>query len=262
MIQEQYSRISHHTLTSTGYTGTTIFTIPPSEDFTDDSWSATDLALSEIGVAEGVGRAFIRIGNQVKEFNFSTGATAQNLNSVLTVGNTTGGQNIEMTSGDIIEGQNNGVINLDLGNRIVIARTTSYTAPSIDISTSGVSITTVAEYQFEFNTYAFKTIDIGTWDIAAGGTINVAHNLSATEWKTIINLNGFFRNDADTTYGNLGQNLGTTVNLPATGVSPPYIASWNSTNIVLNAGTLLTGDADYDGTTFSRGLLRFQYKPD
>lgn len=43
------------------------FTVPASNDYTDNTWVATDLALSEIGVAEDLGKAFIRIGEEIKE---------------------------------------------------------------------------------------------------------------------------------------------------------------------------------------------------
>jgi len=67
----QYSRISHHTLSISGLTGSTTFSVPSTEDFTDGSWTIYDLALSEIGVDEDRGRAFIRIGSDVKELQLS-----------------------------------------------------------------------------------------------------------------------------------------------------------------------------------------------
>jgi len=72
-IVPQYSRIAHHTLY--GSTGIT-FTIPPTEDFTDNTWdvNGTELFLSEIGVSEDDNKAFIRIGNNINEFKFN-GAT-------------------------------------------------------------------------------------------------------------------------------------------------------------------------------------------
>lgn len=70
-IIPQYSRIAHHTLY--GSTGLT-FTIPPTEDFTDGSWNVngTELFLSEIGVSEDDNKAYIRIGNNINEFNFGS----------------------------------------------------------------------------------------------------------------------------------------------------------------------------------------------
>ena len=66
MIISQYSRLSHHTITD-GFT----FSVPSQEDFTikgSQSWTAYDLALSEIGVDELNSKAFIRIGNSIQEF--------------------------------------------------------------------------------------------------------------------------------------------------------------------------------------------------
>jgi hypothetical protein len=265
----QFSRISHHTVAlsaTTLFTGST-FTVPGSE-LIDDTWSIYDLALSEIGVDEFRDKAYIRIGSNIKEINLSTGTTTPTLTQVLTAGNITSGQDVEVTSGDIIKGQNQGVIEFDLGNRFLLAYDTNYLS-FINIESNGIgleadkiNIETLAESGFTFNAYAFKTIDIGPWDIASGVGINIPHGLSATEWKTIIDLNGFFRNDADTNYANLTQSLAFIPDLPATGTRIPYIASWDATNIPLNAGTFFAGDPDFDGTGFSRGKIRFQYIPD
>lgn len=71
---KQYSRISHHTISAIDVpTGSPIiindapFTVPPGEDFTDGTWYATDLALSEIGVLEQNKTAWIRINDEVRE---------------------------------------------------------------------------------------------------------------------------------------------------------------------------------------------------
>lgn len=66
----QYSRLLHHTIT--GASGST-FSVPPSEDFTDGSWTVYDLNLSEIGVNETDEKAYIRIGSTIKEFQFTGG---------------------------------------------------------------------------------------------------------------------------------------------------------------------------------------------
>ena len=75
MIITQNSRISHHTLTGVGMT----FSVPLQEDFTlrgsTVSWTSTDLALSEIGVNEYDGTAFIRVGSEIKELQFTTAST-------------------------------------------------------------------------------------------------------------------------------------------------------------------------------------------
>lgn len=84
-IITQYSRIAHHTITATGST----FSIPVNEDFTSGSWTINDLALSEIGVNEGDKKAYIRIGDEIKEI--TGGAGASSLSEVMNIGNTVSG---------------------------------------------------------------------------------------------------------------------------------------------------------------------------
>jgi len=93
----QYSRMSHHTIY--GQTGFT-FSVPTTEDFTDGSWSIYDLCLSEIAVNEDEGKVFIRIGDEVKQFQMigASGSVSLTLSEVLTAGNTTNGNNIIMSS--------------------------------------------------------------------------------------------------------------------------------------------------------------------
>lgn len=75
MLINQYSRISHHTLTETNVSPQVDFTVPISEDFTDGTWVATDLALSEFGIKEDTGELFIRIGNDIKQIGLDIIAT-------------------------------------------------------------------------------------------------------------------------------------------------------------------------------------------
>jgi len=95
MIINQFSRISHHTITD-GLS----FSVPSQEDFTlpitaSGSWTPYDLALSEIGVDELQKKAYIRINDEIKEFVFTgTGSNCCPLSSTLALGNTTGANNI------------------------------------------------------------------------------------------------------------------------------------------------------------------------
>lgn len=63
MIVRQNSRIQHHCITSAGVT----FTVPPSEDFTDGTWSITDLMLGEFGIQLADDKVFIRTANGIVE---------------------------------------------------------------------------------------------------------------------------------------------------------------------------------------------------
>ena len=88
----QYSRISHHTIAGSM---SATFSVPTSEDFTDGSWTSRDLALSEIGVNEDSKKAYIRINDEVKEFQLAGGtSSAEPLSTTLVAGNTTGPNDI------------------------------------------------------------------------------------------------------------------------------------------------------------------------
>lgn len=63
MIIRQNSRIQHHRITDTG----TVFTVPGTEDFTDGSWSITDLMLGEIGIQMTDDKVYVRTTNGILE---------------------------------------------------------------------------------------------------------------------------------------------------------------------------------------------------
>lgn len=67
MKYSQYSRVAHHAI-SEGE-----FTIPASEDFTDGTWISSDLVDREIGIISNDKRIFVRIGDEVKEFQLVGG---------------------------------------------------------------------------------------------------------------------------------------------------------------------------------------------
>ena len=106
-------------------------------------------------------------------------------------------------------------------------------------------------YQFDLT---IKTIDLGDWDMDATASLNVAHGLSATEWKTIRSASLIIRNDADTTYY---EAFNHTISKEV------YFTSMDSTNIVLNraaGGTF--DDVTFDSTSYNRGWLTIQYTID
>jgi hypothetical protein len=187
---------------------------------------------------------------------------SQNLNQVLTVGNTTGGEDIEVTSGDLILGQNQGLIDFDFTGRFVLAFDTSilsYIAidvNNITISSDFFQVITANEEDFTFNDYAFKEINIGDWDMDTNGNVNINHGLSAIEYKTIRNIQVTIRDDNDDDYFDLSQDTGNA------GIVNGGIAQWNNTtiNLVRRTGGQFDG-ALFDATSYNRGWIRFQYKP-
>lgn len=108
--------------------------------------------------------------------------------------------------------------------------------------------------------YTKKTVDIGNWDMDTDASTTVAHGLSATEWKTIRNIQAIVRNDADTEYHMLGHEL----NDAATGLLAGAVGLWNSSTVSLARYT--TGF--YDAATYStppssnRGWVIFEYIAD
>ena len=207
----------------------------------------------------------------------SGSGSSQNLNQVLTVDNKTNGQDIEVSTGDVLRGDgiaNAAFINFDdsgdftlstngqmkIGDGVITpTNITVIASANIDISTTGgiLSITTPSEDNFRFNLYAFKEINIGDWDMDTTANLNVNHGLSATEYKTIRNIQVTIRDDNDDDYFDLSQDTGNA------GIVNGGIAQWNNTtiNLVRRTGGQFDG-ALFDATTYNRGWIRFQYKPD
>lgn len=194
----QYSRLSHHTISGTGSTGVT-FSIPASEDFTDGSWLPIDLALSEIGVNEEDKKVYIRIDDEIKEFQLygSTGS-GDTLSQVLSVGNTTGGTDIEVSGGDkiysasdlILQGVDSissRVLTVDKINSIV-SNTQSSRIQSEDYNNgyySFLSMKSDEAWIFMDNgnvspyikmSYDFSVVEEGVIDINPSGTLNISNN--------------------------------------------------------------------------------------
>ena len=89
------------------------------------------------------------------------------------------------------------------------------------------------------------------------GNVNINHGLSATEYKTIRNIQVTIRDDNDDDYFDLSQDTGNA------GIVNGGIAQWNNTtiNLVRRTGGQFDG-ALFDATSYNRGWIRFQYKPD
>jgi len=69
---EQFSRIINHRITGSGQS----FTIPTSNDHTDETWSATDLYIGEFGVNLTDDKVFVRTNNGIIELATNTASTA------------------------------------------------------------------------------------------------------------------------------------------------------------------------------------------
>jgi len=99
--------------------------------------------------------------------------------------------------------------------------------------------------------WEFKEIEIGSWNMndPGSGTIFISHGLSATEWKTIRQVEAEIIDD--------GENALTNIN------NSGMINGSNSATIILvriPSGNFQ--NVNYDDATINRGFVTFWYKPD
>lgn len=110
-LNPQYSRISHHAITTAGAT----FSVPPGEDFTiiggTLSWNVTgtELADREFGLNITDNKAYLRIGSNINELLFVGGtANDQSFAETLAINNNSQTYNIIMGTATIMKSINGG----------------------------------------------------------------------------------------------------------------------------------------------------------
>lgn len=153
--------------------------------------------------------------------------------------------------GSTASGINSGVIgghsNIVSGDNSVIIGGIAITGSSSET----VYVPAIA-FQNEDIRWRFIQLDIGDWDMDATVGINVAHSLSATEWKTVRQIDVMIRNDVDTQYHPLLY--------PNAGAMDGGISS---TNIAIERDTGGFFDStSFDSTSYNRGYITFWYSPD
>ena len=233
-VIQGFTRLQQHGITEAG----SIFTIPPSEDFTDRTWSETDLVLGEIGLNLTDDRAFFRSLNGIVELQTSSITSA-----------------LWVRDGEDIVAVENGLTSPLIYPNVL--------PPDDDVSDLGSSVlkwkdtwtNNIREVDtVEFNggtPYKRVTINIGDWDMDATSAVSVNHGLSATEWKTIRAVHMIIRNDNDDTYYQPDFGTG------------GYIRFWGAT--AFTPTRVAAGQFDstsFDSTSYNRGWLTFEYTPD
>ena len=98
-------------------------------------------------------------------------------------------------------------------------------------------------------------LQIGDWDMDTTVAIDVSHNLSATEWKTIRNVNVMIRNDADSSHYNLDRGSGFGDGGSMTVINATIIQVARVTGGIYD-------NINYDSTSYNRGWITFSYTPD
>lgn len=72
---DQFSRIIHHRLTAAGAQ----FTIPSSNDHTDETWASTDLYIGELGINITDDKVFVRTNNGIVQLTTATSSSGSNI---------------------------------------------------------------------------------------------------------------------------------------------------------------------------------------
>ena len=153
-----------------------------------------------------------------------------------------GGQNITGTTEDTVY-----VPNLNIGTLSIVTTGTTI-IDNLGIESSGLVV----------KSYTTKRLEIGDWDMTATTQVTVAHGLSTTEWKTMLESNVLIRNDSDTVYSPLKSLFG-----PSSGLMNGGVSVIDSTNITL--GRYTTGgfdDGTFTSTPYNRGWVTFDYIKD
>lgn len=106
--------------------------------------------------------------------------------------------------------------------------------------------------------YTRKTVAIGDWNMDTTTTLSVAHGLSATEWKTIRNIQTTLRDDIESAYTKLEM-----MDSVTTGILSGGVGYFDATNIELYRYTGGRYDGtDFDSTSYNRGWVEFEYIAD
>lgn len=72
---EQYSRVLHHRLSTTGLK----FTVPTSNDHTDETWLATDLYIGELGINVSDDTVYFRSNNGIRQLGTTSSSAGSNI---------------------------------------------------------------------------------------------------------------------------------------------------------------------------------------
>tara|TARA_R110000737_G_scaffold108_2_gene678 strand:+ start:1843 stop:4836 length:2994 start_codon:yes stop_codon:yes gene_type:complete len=136
---------------------------------------------------------------------------------------------------------NNNTVSSGLENVTIVGDNQTVT----ESNTSVINGNTLNSTTALANERVYQELEIGSWDWSASFTKSVNHGLSATEWKTIRNLDYTIINDTDDDYQPMAR-FGYT--------------NLNATSFDFLVG--FSGGTDYDDPAVNRGFITFTYLPD
>jgi hypothetical protein len=109
--------------------------------------------------------------------------------------------------------------------------------------------------------YTSKTVNTGDWNMDTTDFINVAHGLTATEWKTIKSVEVILRSDADTKY--LPLTSFSVYGGGSAGIMDGGITGIDATSFSLSrTATGPFDDPAFSATSFNRGFVTYKYIAD
>jgi len=175
--------------------------------------------------------------------------------------------NININGNTIISTDTNGDITLSPNGTGTVVIDTDLDVDNININgntiistdTNGdINLTPDGTGNLVLNGQVIVEINIGDWNMDTTTNVDVAHSLSATEYKTIRQIEVIIRDDADSVYYDLEA-----VQTGAGGPSEGGISQIGSTNINLVRRDLgLFDSASFDSTSYNRGFITILYTPD
>jgi hypothetical protein len=102
--------------------------------------------------------------------------------------------------------------------------------------------------------YVLKTLELGAWNMDTTYSVLVAHGLSATEFKTVIDIRFIVRDDADGQYYSCPDN-DSNVNIQSTNIFVQAVIGGKFDNTLFDQTVVARAP-------YNRGYVTFMYKPD
>lgn len=238
-------RTSSSGVTPTTTTATTI----------DSSWLATDIMVGEMYANVEDDLLWFRTNNGI--IPIATGTSG---------GTSTASNGLTEAAGDISLGGTLDSTTLISGDtyEMSIVDVDGFTIQSNSGITLNGDVTISSGMGLQFgtgDTEVRETVTIGDWNMDSSASVNVAHNLSSTEWKTIRSVSVIVRNDADSSYYDLNA-----FDSSGSGVEMGGIANFDVQNFYLYRSDGAIGgifdSGSFSATSYNRGWVSFWYQPD
>ena len=180
-----------------------------------------------------------RQSNVIGSNNYMGGGSSGTINgNNNTVGGNSTGINVQGNGNTVSSGLQNVYI---LGNDTTVTESNTSVINGVVFNDGLITST---------NQGSYTELELGDWDMDANSNLNLAHGLSATEWKTIRNLSVTIRDDVDSAVFDFSS-------------YPSNTILANVTNLIMaRLGGGVFDNTGFDSTSYNRGWITFNYTPD